>query len=135
MRLRMISIRKNDIRCFLLWLLSIVVIIWVNENAYYLIHCVNKIQKNYKKIINNSNDGEIITIKTTNSLDRNTPLIFVGGVPRYQIRKYQYFYSEKSVFIPWPWSSHHLNRSFNLMTALFVLGRFETQQNAIWKDG
>ena len=100
MRLRMISIRKNDIRCFLLWLLSIVFIIWVNENAYDLKHCVNRIQKNYKKIIKNSNDGEIITIKATNSLGRNTPLIFVGGVPRYQIRKYQYFYSEESVFNP-----------------------------------
>ena len=65
MRLRMISIRKNDIRCFLLWLLSIVFIIWVNDNAYDLKHCVNRIQKNYKKIIKNSNDGEIITIKAT----------------------------------------------------------------------
>lgn len=87
--------KSTQLKYFLLWLLSIVLVIWFMgssldscNNKEYATH-IDASQFNFQRVNDNINDPDmlgadaLIDRSDVYPYSRNTPLIFVGGVPRY----------------------------------------------------
>ncbi len=83
-------LKNTQVKYFILWILSILFVAWMMDRSNHKCD-ENTHNFNYARLNENINDQSLLGIDTLidrsdlKQYSRKTPLIFVGGVPRYLI--------------------------------------------------